>query len=57
LLAQSNHESPQLVAAFWGQLASKAHSLTLGLRTKTDAVDARLIADFGYHPWQPPPFR
>ncbi|HYE35267.1 IS110 family transposase [Methylocaldum sp.] len=37
----------------------KAHRVALGTRTKTDAVDARLIADFGYRhefvPWQPPP--
>ncbi len=37
----------------------KAHGTALGTRTKTDAVDARLIADFGYRhefvPWQPPP--
>jgi transposase len=37
----------------------KAHGAALGTRTKTDAVDARLIADFGYRhefiPWQPPP--
>lgn len=37
----------------------KAHGSALGARTKTDAVDARLIADFGarheFIPWQPPP--
>lgn len=53
-LAQAGHE----VAVINPALA-KAHAQSLGLRTKTDAVDAKMLADFARTKqppaWQPPP--